>query len=277
MVKRNKASRYLCLLSDATAATAERVVRATLTQFDQVNVTMEVFANITTLAELQRAITQAKRRRALIAYTFVSRPLRTEIALLANEAGLPTVDLLGPLLSALVEFLGVAPRYQAGLYQAPRDNAFGRSEAAAFAVHHDDGRGLHDLNRSDVVIVGPSRTSKTPLSVYLAYTLGLKVANVPLALGVKPFEQLERIDGQRVIALTISAPVLVRIRRERQERLGADDIRYADPDHVRRELRFCHEIYRQHPTWRVVNVTDRSIEAIAGEICARTVGCVAPR
>ena len=277
MVNWQTTSRYLCVLSDATAATAERVVRATLAQFGKVNMTLEVFPKIATSAELQRAITQAKRRRALIAYTLVSRPLRTEIALLANEAGLPTVDLLGPLLSALVEFLRATPTYEAGLYKAPDDNEPSRSEAAIFAVHHDDGHGLHDLDRADVVIVGPSRTSKTPLSVYLAYTHGLKVANVPLALGVKPFEELERVDGRRVIALTISVPLLVRIRQERQEHLGTDDISYADPAHVQRELRFCHELYRQHPAWSVINVTGRSIEEIAGDICTRLVVCLSPK
>jgi regulator of PEP synthase PpsR (kinase-PPPase family) len=277
MVMRNTTTRHLCVLSDATGATAAHVVRATLTQFGNANVTLEAFPKIATSAELQRAVAEAKRRRALIAYTVVDRRLRTEIALLANEEGVPAVDLLGPLLSALGEFLSVTPTFQAGLYKAPDEKDVDRSEAATFTVHHDDGQGVHDLDNADVVLVGPSRTSKTPLSVYLAYAHGLKVANVPLALGVKPFEELERFDGRRVIALTISVPRLVRIRRERQRHLGTDDIAYADPADVQRELRYCHELYRQHAAWSVVDVTDRSIEEIAGEICARIVSRVAPK
>lgn len=277
MVTRQKTTRYLCVLSDATGATAEHVVRATLAQFGNVNVTLEVFPEIATSTELQRAVTKAKSRQALIAYTLVSRPLRTEVVLLANEAGLPTVDLLGPLLSALGEFLRITPTYQAGLYKTPDDNELRRAQAATFAVRHDDGQGVHDLDKADVVIVGPSRTSKTPLSVYLAYTHGLKVANVPLALGIKPFEELERIDSRRVMALTISVPLLVRIRQERQGHLGTHDITYADHADVQRELRFCHEFYRQHPAWSVINVTGRSIEEIAGEIWARIAPHVATK
>ncbi len=271
MSKRKAVFGYLCVLSDATAATAERVVHAALTQFNTVRVKVDVFPKIATRAELERAITEVKRRRGLIAYTFVSRPLRTEIALLANEAGVPTVDLLGPLLSALVDFLKATPSYEAGLYKTPSDNELSRSEAATFTVHHDDGQGVHELKSADVVIIGPSRTSKTPLSVYLSYTHRLKVANIPLALGVSPFEELDQVDGRRVVALTMSAPLLARIRQERQEHLGTNDITYAEQDHVRRELRFCHELYRQHPDWSVVNVTGRSIEEIAADICSRIV------
>lgn len=271
MTKRKTAIGYLCVLSDATAATAERVVRAALTQFNTARVTVDVFPKIVSRTELERAITEAKRRRGLIAYTLVSRPLRTEIALLANEAGVPTVDLIGPLLSALVDYLKSPPSYEAGLYKAPSDRELSRSEAATFTVHHDDGQGVHELGGADVVIVGPSRTSKTPLSVYLSYTHRLKVANIPLALGVKPFEELDHVDGRRVVALTMSAPLLARIRQERQEHLGTDDITYAEQDHVRRELRFCHELYRQHPAWSVVNVTGRSIEEIAADIFSRIV------
>lgn len=276
-VTRKTTPRYLCVLSDATGATAEHVVRATLSQFGNVSVTLEVLPNIATSADLQRAVAKAKSLGALIAYTLVNRRLRTEIVLLANEAGLPTVDILGPLLNALGDYLRIAPTYQAGLYQTLVDNGLNRSEAATFTVRHDDGQGVHDLDSADVVIVGPSRTSKTPLSVYLAYTYGLKVANVPLVLGVKPFEELKRIDGRRVAALTISAPLLVRIRKERQEHLGTGEITYADSAEVQRELRYCHELYRQHPAWVVINVTSRSIEEIADEICTRIVPHVAPK
>jgi regulator of PEP synthase PpsR (kinase-PPPase family) len=276
MVTPDTTTRYVCVLSDATGATAEHVVRATLTQFGNADVRLEAFPKIASSADLQRAVAMAKQRRALIAYTVVDRQLRTEIVLLANEAGIPAVDLLDPLLSALGEFLRLTPAFQSGLYTTPDKKELNRSEAATFTVRHDDGQGIHDLDRADVVIVGPSRTSKTPLSVYLAYAHSVKVANVPLAGGVKPFAELERMEGRRVAALTISVPTLVRIRQERQERLGADDISYASRDDVQRDLRFCHALYRKHPAWSVVDVTGRSIEEIAGEICARILSGVAP-
>lgn len=263
--------KHICVVSDASGVTGERVVRATLAQFSDVNVTLEVLPKITTREQLKQAVNATRKCKGLIAYTLVSQTLRNEIALLANEAGVPTVDLIGPLMTSLIEFLSTTPAYQAGLYRGPSDQQLKQLEAMTFTVHHDDGQGLRELNRADIVIVGPSRTSKTPLSVYLAHTRGLKVANVPLVLGVPPFEELEAVDSRRVIALTISVELLARIRRGRQDHLGIDTIDYAHPATVRRELRYCHELYRQHPAWTVIDITGRSIEELAVDICASTV------
>jgi len=123
------------------------------------------------------------------------------------------------------------------------------------------------LDQADVVLVGPSRTSKTPLSVYLAHTRGLKVANVPLVLGIDPLKHLEELARPCVVGLTMNPQVLSRLRLVRQEHMGASDIQYAGLDDVRRELRFCHQVYRRHPMWIVIDVTGKAIEEVAASIC----------
>ena len=260
--------KYVCMLSDATGGTAERVVRATLAQFPDATVTLEVIAGIVHIGQIRAAVERVKSRDGLIAYTLVSPALRREIALLAAEAGAATVDLLGPLMTALGEFLTATPSYRPGVFTDPNAEHYQRLDAIAFTVSHDDGQRTHELEQADVVLVGPSRTSKTPLSVYLAHTRGLKVANVPLVLGIDPFKHLEELTRPCVAGLTMSPQVLSRLRMVRQEHMGASDIQYADLGDVRRELRFCHEVYRRHPTWIVVDVTGKAIEEVAASICS---------
>lgn len=261
--------RYVCVVSDATGGTAERVVRATLAQFPNSEVTLDVTSDVLTAEQVRAAVDSTNARSGLIAYTLVDPSLRREMALLANEAGVATVDLLGPLMTALGELLTATPVNQPGLYTDPDAGHRQRLAAVAFTADHDDGQRAHELEEADVVILGPSRCSKTPLSVYLAHTRALKVANVPLVLGIEPFAAVERLTRPCVVGLTMNAEGLSRLRLVRQEQLGAGEIRYAGLDLVRRELHFCHEIYRRHANWLVVDVTGKAIEEVAANICTQ--------
>ncbi|MBI4600552.1 MAG: kinase/pyrophosphorylase [Planctomycetes bacterium] len=260
------------MLSDATGATAQRIVRAALAQFGGREMVVDLVSEVTTVEEIRRAVKKTAKLRGLIAYTLVETGLRSEIASLANEAGVATVDLLGPLMSALGDHLTAEPAHKPGLFRQPGEEHYQRLEAVSYAVRHDDGQCLHELPTADIVIVGPSRTAKTPISVYLAHTRGLKVANVPLALGLEPPEELKALPPRQVVGLTMNANVLSRIREERLKQMGSPDIEYAGLDHVKRELERCHEVYRRPPAWAVIDVTGKSIEEIAGSICAAAVG-----
>jgi regulator of PEP synthase PpsR (kinase-PPPase family) len=261
----------ICIVSDATGATAERVVRASLAQFGGREVAVDLVAGVKSVDEIRSAVEKTRRLGGIIAYTLVEPLLRSEIVSLANEAGVPTVDLIGPLLGALSKYLTAEPSHLPGLFKVPGEEHYRRLEAVAFSVRHDDGLSIHELPLADIVIVGPSRTSKTPLSVYLAHTRGLKVANVPLALGLEPPEELRRIEPRRVVGLTMNADLLARIRKVRLAEMGNPNIPYADPDHVRRDLAYCHDVFRKPPPWPVIDVTGKSIEEIAREVCAVTV------
>ena len=266
--KKPSGSSYICVVSDATGATAERVVRATLTQFAGRDALVDLFAEVKTVEALRKAVAKARKLGGIIAYTLVKTDLRSEIAALANEAGVPTVDLLGPLMAALAGYLSAEPAHLPGIFRQPGEEHYRRLEAVSFAVRHDDGQCIHELAAADMVIAGPSRTSKTPLSVYIAHTRGLKVANVPLALGVEPFAELKALDPRQTVGLTMNAQTLCRIREERLKDMGSPTIEYAGLEHVRRELQFCHQFYRKSPAWPVVDVTGRSIEEIAASVCA---------
>lgn len=263
--------KYIYVASDATGGTGERVVRSALTQFSTSKLSVQAVPRIQTPTQVRELVAQAAERHALIAYTFVSIDLRNEIALSANERRVVAIDLLGPLLTALSRFFTATPLYATDLlYNEPSEEHYRHLDATTFTVRHDDGQGLRDLEEADVVIVGPSRTCKTPLSVYLAYTRGLKVANVPLALGVEPCVELKRLSAGNVVATTMQVELLARVRGERQANLGASDIVYSDPRHVARELEYCHRLYRSHPNWSVIDVTGRAIEEIAAQVFALT-------
>jgi len=269
-------SKYVCVISDATGATAERVVRATLAQFEDVEVTLELVRDVKSVEQLREIVARTKARKGLVAYTLVEPGLRNEIVSLANEAGVITVDLMGPLMTTLSNFLTAEPKRRPGLFSPPGEEHYKHLESVSFTVRHDDGLNIDTLQQADLVIVGPSRTSKTPLSVYLAHTRGLKVANIPLALGVQPFEELRRLGPGQVVGLTMRADVLSQVRRQRLKDLGTEELSYADLSHVEKELHFCHEVYRTPPPWPVVDVTAKSIEEIAAEVCALTVDSRSP-
>lgn len=269
--KRRPPAKHICVLSDATGKTAERVVRATLSQFPDVRVSLDVVGKVETVEQVRDAIEKARRRGGLVAFTVVEPTLRSEVVSLANEAGVDTVDLLGPLLTVLSEFLAARPLRRPGLFAEPGEEMYRHLEAVSFTVRHDDGLALSEVDLAQVVLVGPSRTSKTPLSVYIAHTRGLRVANVPIALGIDPSPHLKDLPPFRVVGLTIRADVLSRIRRQRLEEMGKPDIQYAQLPHVEEELRFCHRFYLQAPSWPVVDVTSKSIEEVAMEVCAHTI------
>jgi regulator of PEP synthase PpsR (kinase-PPPase family) len=135
-----------------------------------------------------------------------------------------------------------------------------------FAVNNDDGAEPRNLPKADLVLVGISRTSKTPLSTYLAQR-GIKVANCPLVLGVEPPAELEQVETSKVYGLTIQADALVRIRQARLSHLGMPtDSSYAMRDHIQREISYAQEIFRNHPDWPVIDVTAKAIEETAADI-----------
>jgi regulator of PEP synthase PpsR (kinase-PPPase family) len=261
-------TRHIWVISDGSGSTAERVLQASLVQFGRENVKVERIPDVRTTEQIQEIVTKASKKKGLVAYTLVAPQLRNEIAIRANELNVPTVDLLGPLLTTLTTFLASAPESRPGLLGELDHHYFKRIDAVGFTVKHDDGHGLHDLRRADVVIMGVSRTSKTPLSMFLAYNKGLLVANIPIILGMDLPAELLRIDQKRIIGLTINPDLLVTLRQTRLAQLVHADINYGDSRHVIQELRYSHGIFRKNPRWPVINITGKAIEEMANEVCS---------
>jgi len=264
-------TKYIWIISDGSGFTGERVLQASLIQFERKDIAVQRIPNVNKVAQIRQIAKRAKDKHGFIAYTLVTPRLRKEIATITNEYNVPAVDLLGPLLTNLSKFLASAPGTKPGLLAHLDHDYFKRVDAVGFAVKHDDGLRMQDLPQSDVVIVGVSRTSKTPLAMYLAYNRGLLVANVPLILGTVPPPQLFKVEPQKMVGLTLNPEILVKLRQSRLAQLTHMNINYADPKHVREELKYSHEIFRQNPLWSVVDITGKAIEEMADELCSQTV------
>lgn len=254
--------KVLYVLSDATAETAERVLRAALIQFRDARPQMRIFSLLRRDEQIEDALRLAALDRALVVYTIVNPEQRELLEARAKVYQLSTVDLIGHLMGRLSAFLEAEPTGRPGQGQL-NQAYFDRIEAVEFAVKHDDGQAAQGLGLADVVLVGLSRTSKTPLSTYLAQR-GLKVANVPVVLGLPLPREIEQIDQSRIFGLTINAGALIRIRRARLRALNMpDDTDYARRDHIVAELQYARDIFAAHPLWPVIDVSERAIEETA--------------
>jgi [pyruvate, water dikinase]-phosphate phosphotransferase / [pyruvate, water dikinase] kinase len=259
-------SYHLYLLSDATGETVEHVVRAALSQFTGLDVKLHKFGNLRTRADVVSAVHGAASQPGLIIYTLVNAELtqllRTEVA----NHGLEAVDLINPLIYKMSDLFAVSPQEEPGLLYQINAEYYKRVEAVNYTVKQDDGQELRNLCKADLVLVGVSRTSKTPLSMYLAHK-GYKVANVPLVKGIDPPQELFQLDQKKVVGLLIDAQRLVELRSARLRILRQSPrTSYADYEEVEEELEACRHLFRRHPEWQVVDVTNKSVEESASDI-----------
>jgi len=251
------------VLSDGTGQTGKRVLEAALAQFDLPVMIIRI-PDVRTVEQVNEVVAAAAHDQGMVVYTLVSVELRQAVHIAAMERGVIAVDLLGGLLSKLQDFLHRTPWGRPGLLQQTDAGYYQRVDAMEFTVQHDDGQKLDDLDEADLVIVGPSRTSKTPVSFYLAYR-GWKVANVPIILGLEPPDQLRALDPRKVVGLTTDPERLALIRRERLKNMGAEESSYADLEHIRQELRYSLRLCKSQ-RWPVINVTGKAVEETANEI-----------
>ena len=251
------------VVSDSTGETAERVVRAALLQFPDHRVRVRLFTRVRDPDAVADVIRKAVEHNAMLVFTLVRPELREHFHELARENDLETVDVIGSLIHKVGAFLEADPLNIPTGQMPLSEEYFRRVEAIEFAVKSDDGKEPRNLRKADLILTGVSRTSKTPLSTYLAGR-GLKVANVPLVLGVEPPKELYEVPGHKVIALTIDVDPLLEIRKQRLQQLGMPgDASYGMREHVRAELEHAHGIFRGHPEWMIVDVTNRAIEETA--------------
>lgn len=259
-------ARPIFIVSDGTGETADRVTRAALRQFEGVRVNPVVFSNVTDRSELDRILREAAVQNAFVVTSLVSAEQRAFANELSKAFRLLQVDVLGGVITALAGWLGASPQSTPGLLHRPDAEYFKRIEAMEFTVKADDGKEPRMLSQADVVLVGVSRTSKTPLSVFLAYK-GFKVANVPVVLDREPPRQLYEIDQKRVFALTISPDTLQSIRKQRLVNMRAGGhSNYGQMDYILAELDFAEDLFRRNRHWPLINVTGKALEETASII-----------
>ncbi|MBM4315937.1 MAG: kinase/pyrophosphorylase [Deltaproteobacteria bacterium] len=254
------------VISDGTGETADQMIKAALLQYVREGLKIVRFKNIRTEIQVRSIFEEAHSVNAIVVYTVVSDNLRIFIDSISQQTGVAAVDLLGPLLEKLSQHLKRNPESQPGLFHQVNENYFKRIEAIEFTVKHDDGKYADSLDRADIILVGLSRTSKTPLSVYLSYK-GWKVANVPLVKDIEPPVELFQTDQRKIVGLLIEPETLVRIRRERLVRMGEHPSGdYANLNFVIEEIEFCKQIYRKNRRWPVFDITGKALEETASEV-----------
>jgi regulator of PEP synthase PpsR (kinase-PPPase family) len=261
--------RHIVIASDATGRTAELVVRAALVQFRGADVHVHVRPHVRTAADVRRAVEAATELGGFIVHTLVSAELRNLLLAEARARELPTIDLLGPLLLRLEMLLELTPLLRPGLFRET-DAEYRRAfEVMEFTVRHDDGQDPRGLPQADLVLVGVSRTSKTPLSMFLAWR-GLRVANVPIVHALPMPEELARVDPAKVVGLRISPERLLELRRSRLLQMEAPPkFPYADPRQIWAELEYAQQVCAR-AGWPLVDVTDKSVEEVATEVLLLT-------
>ena len=252
------------VVSDGTGETAAAAVRAAMAQF-QTRWRMRIFSEVRREQDALRVIPLAREVDALVVFSLVDKSTANAVVHEAKQVGVLTVDLLGPLISRVAQHLSAEPRHQPGLLHGFTGDYFVRVEAVEFAVQHDDGANLHTLHQADIVLTGVSRTSKTPLTMYLAQR-GFKTGNVPLVPGVDPPRPLLEIDPKKVFGLTIEHSTLLRVRHERLAQLKqSPHSYYTDDQEVREELSRARRLFRSQG-WRTIDITNRAVEENASRI-----------
>ena len=253
----------LHVVSDATGETAARLVQALEAQFPDQEFVEIRHPRVESQDDLQLAVNRMRGRPAVVVYTLVEPELREAMRALCRRARLHYCDLLGQPIDAVARVSGMTAKMTPGSRPPLNSAYFKRMEAIEFAVRYDDGvaQGLHE---ADVVLVGVSRTSKTPLSIYLGY-LGYKAANVPVVKGIEPPKQLFEIDQGKVVGLTIDPNRLAEIRRARVRTMGARNRQYAELAEIYEELEQASKLHRRLGC-PVIDISELSIEETAHRV-----------
>ena len=253
------------VVSDSVGETAEFVVKAVATQFNGGNVEIRRSSYVDDLEDIEDIILLAKRGKAIIAYTIVVPLLKEYLDRRAAEENINAVDLLSPLINAFTTSFNKKPHHQPGLMRKLDEEYFRKIEAIEFAVKYDDGRDPRGILKADIVLIGVSRTSKTPLSMYLAHKR-FKVANVPLVPEVPAPDELFEIPRKNCIGLIISPDKLNQIRIERLKALGlGSKASYASFERILDELDYAEKIMKRVGC-PIINVSNKAIEETAGLI-----------
>lgn len=256
------AGRFIDVVSDSTGETAEKAVRAALLQYPRAGTELRLHTRVRSQDAVRPILERAAREGALVVFTVVSPELREYIHTSSYELKIDAVDLIGSLIGKLAQFLDREPLNEPRGALPLSEEYFRRIEAVEFAVKSDDGKEPRNFKKADLILVGVSRTSKTPLSTLLAQR-GIKVANLPLVLGIGIPPELEEAPQDRVVGLTIGIDQLCEIRQARLRQLGMpSETNYAMREHVREELTFAAKLFSQH-NWPVIDVTGRAIEETA--------------
>ncbi len=274
MIDRRRAKRsvasffHVHLVSDSTGETLNAMLKATASQYAGATPLEHIYALVRSRTMMEKTLAEIEAAPGLVLYTIIDPELRRLLEIRCSELQTPAVSVLDPLLDAFADYLGVEQSLRTGAQHDLDENYFKRIEALDYTLSHDDGQMVWDLEPADVVLVGVSRTSKTPTCMYLA-NRGVKCANVPLVPTADPPEELLNLRRPLIVGLVAAPERLAQIRQSRLGGLNADDLdEYSDLEVIRAEILRARRLYARH-RWPVIDVTRKSVEETAAAILTK--------
>ncbi|HEY5288915.1 MAG TPA: pyruvate, water dikinase regulatory protein [Caulobacteraceae bacterium] len=256
---------HVHLVSDSTGETLNAMARAVCARFNNVLPIEHIYALVRSQKQLERALAEIAEAPGIVLYTIVDQSLRSALELGCQKMDMPCIGALDPLVTILSRYLGAPLSTRVGAQYSLDTDYFNRMDALSYALGHDDGQGGPDLARADVVLVGVSRTSKTPTCIYLAHR-GVRAANIPLVPEAPLPPSLATLTGVPVVGLTVSPDRLIHLRRNRLRALNeVRDSTYVDSDAVRAETIAARRLF-ERKQWPVIDVTRRSVEETAAAV-----------
>ncbi len=259
---------YVFVVSDSTGETAEKVARAAISQFSIPDVHLKRFLLIDSELKLREIITEAADKSALVIFTLVKDELRNIMLQESAEKGIASIDIIGPVLNSIANILNLSPERKPGLIHRVNDEYFKRIDALEYAVKHDDGQRIDEIQDADALILGVSRTSKTPLCLFLAQR-GFKAANIPIIDTQGIDESVYGLPGGKIFGLISNSTRIANLRKERLKRMGlplSQD--YVSKESIEAELSHSLAIYSKLNAY-VIDITEKSIEEVAADIISR--------
>ncbi len=256
---------HLHLVSDSTGETVSSVARAALVQFEDLEPEEHHWTLIRTSSQIQKVIDQIKEHPGPVMYTIVDPDIKRALKTECLRLNLPCIPVLNTVVSELSAYLGEEIAAKPGKQHRLTEQYFSKVEAINYALAHDDGQAHWELDEADIILVGPSRTSKSPTCVYLAYK-GYKAANIPFVLNCPLPEELDRLTKPFIVGLTISADRLQQIRTSRLQSIQQNEqTNYTDTELIEQEIQETRKLFRSK-RWPVIDVSKRSVEETAATI-----------
>jgi len=256
---------HVYLVSDSTGETVSNVSRSVLAHFENMEVEEHLWSLVRTKGQIDKLASSLQKNHGIVMYTLVNEELQEYLRETCAKLQVLAIPVLAEVISILSSHLGVKTINLPGRQHTMNEEYFTRINAINFALAHDDGQAYFDVNKADIILVGPSRTSKSPTAMYLAYR-GYKAANVPFVMGQKLPEELEKIEKAMVVGLLINPDRLIEIRKNRIVSMNdVSNTSYVDYTKVEQEIAEAKKIYQQHG-WPIIDVTRKSVEETAATI-----------
>ncbi|MFK5857235.1 MAG: pyruvate, water dikinase regulatory protein [Bacteroidota bacterium] len=256
---------HIYAISDSTGRTVDQAAHVVLAQFPKVASEVHLINDVDNEKKIDEIISIAHKNKGLIIHSFVKHELSEYISYESRLHNLEVINLLGPVLNRLSHFFHSTPEEKPGLFGRLNKDYFRRIETTEFAIKHDDGAHTEGLLDAEIIILGVSRTFKTPLSIYLAYK-GWLVANIPIILDIPIPKIIYKLPPEKIFCLTTNPSTLSRLRNVRNEYLQGTARKYASYDYVKKEIKYANMLFSTQPNWAKIKVTAKPIEEIANRI-----------